>query len=444
MSNVHPMLPRLVVNRAFITDFLAAEAPAVAFGMVEERQQQHGFLALCPNVPIPSQVTQGGFRLGHSLLGTSAFQVVHFSLEFYGFTTYNVLVNPNNPVVRAVFKRMVERPDYFIFLLNPDGQATAFQAAFEQSDLVGLKADLPRILRSTTTQAQYQEAVAQFQKHPTLPGRLATWVCRDNVDYLDLTKDRLEMTPSGANDVDTPQTQGAPAETQQQPNWQPLSMLPTIAMVLDEELESAEEQLVSMQRARTRPAALDDHTLRRVQALYTEQLEFTPIHREQLRRWLGASPTQAQRKDITRLTAQLDRLEVVLKDILALAKEVKTSTIDAILGMDDGDLGKAIIESRMPLPASKPSNETLRVRELRALAAVLDARTVELEGQGIDHLDLLGEMAPQMPLLKRMIEISSESELSALGQEYPGFYRFAKLLELLAAGIQTGDIPVPK
>jgi hypothetical protein len=195
-----------------------------------------------------------------------------------------------------------------------------------------------------------------------------------------------------------------------------------------------------MQQASTRPAALDDHTSRRVQVLYTEQLEFTSIHREQLRRWLGASPTQAQRKDITRMTAQLDRLEVGLTDILALAKEVKTSTIDAILGMDDGDLGKAIIESRMPLPASKPSNETLRVRELRALAAVLDARTVELEGQGIDHLDLLGEMAPQMPLLKRMIEISSESELSALRQEYPGFYRFAKLLELLAAGIQTGDI----
>jgi hypothetical protein len=444
MNNVHPMLPRLVVNQAFITDFLAADAPAVALGMVEERRQQHGFLAMYPDVVIPSQATQGGFRLGHSLLGTSAFLVVHFSLEFYGFTTYNVLVNPNNPVVRAVFKRMVERPDYFIFLLNPNGQATAFQAAIEQNDLVGLKANLPRVLRSTTTDAQYQEAVAQFQKHPLLPGRLATWVCRDNVGYLDLTKDRLEMTPSGSASVDTPPPQAAPAEPQQQPNWQPLSMLPTIAMILDEGLESAEEQLLSMQQARTRPAALDAYTIRRVKVLYTEQLEFTSIHREQLERWLGASPSQAQRKEISRLTAQLDRLETVLKDILALAKELETGTIDAILRMDDDEQGEAIIEGRMPSPAGKPSNDTMRLRELRALAAVLDARAVELEAQGIHDLDLLGEMALQMPLLKRMIEISSENELTGLSKEYPGFYRIAKLLELIATGIPSGGIPEPR
>ena len=49
-----------------------------------------------------------------------------------------------------------------------------------------------------------------------------------------------------------------------------------------------------------------------------------------------------------------------------------------------------------------------------------------------------------MPLLKRMIVISSERELFALGQEYPGFYRFARLLEFIASGVQSGKINSPK
>ena len=33
---------------------------------------------------------------GHSLLGTAAYEVIHFAFMFYGFVTYNVLINPNN------------------------------------------------------------------------------------------------------------------------------------------------------------------------------------------------------------------------------------------------------------------------------------------------------------------------------------------------------------
>ena len=43
---------------------------------------------------------------------------------------------------------MVERPDYFIFVLNASGSATAFRAALDQDDLAGLKPNLLRILRS--------------------------------------------------------------------------------------------------------------------------------------------------------------------------------------------------------------------------------------------------------------------------------------------------------
>ena len=196
MSQVHPLLPRLTVNRQFMNDFLSADTPCFALGLVEERKRQCGFLALRPDEIIPPDISNAGFRFGHTLYGNADFEVVHFAFEFYGFKTYNVLVNPNNPLVKAVLTTMIESGDYFFFELNSNGSATAFRSEIVQADLAGLKTNFPRIQRSTTSDAQYRKTVSSFEKNPEPPGVMLHWVCRDNVEYLDLTKDRLELTPA--------------------------------------------------------------------------------------------------------------------------------------------------------------------------------------------------------------------------------------------------------
>jgi len=45
MPPAHPLRPALVVNRLFMQEFLAAEPPCLALGMVEERQRLCGMLA---------------------------------------------------------------------------------------------------------------------------------------------------------------------------------------------------------------------------------------------------------------------------------------------------------------------------------------------------------------------------------------------------------------
>jgi hypothetical protein len=65
-------------------------------------------------------VTSAGFSFGHRLFGNAAFEVVQFSFHFYGFKTYNVLVNPNNPIVQTVLTTMIESGDYFFFALGAD------------------------------------------------------------------------------------------------------------------------------------------------------------------------------------------------------------------------------------------------------------------------------------------------------------------------------------
>ena len=130
------------------------------------------------------------------MLGTAAFAVVHFACAFYGFETDNVLVNPNNPLVRTVLTTMVDSGDDFFFALNASGSVTAFRSEIGHDNLVGLKTNLPRIQRSTTTATQYRRAVIAFAQHPEPPGVMLQWVCQEHIASLDLIRDRLELTPS--------------------------------------------------------------------------------------------------------------------------------------------------------------------------------------------------------------------------------------------------------
>ena len=152
-------------------------------------------MALHLDADIPSEVTARGFRLGHSLLGGDAFEVIHLAFAFYGFRTWNLLINPNNPLVQAVLTRMFEDEDYFFFALSPTGRATAFRSEMGQDVLFYVKAHLPRLRHSTTTETQYDLACLAFASNPTPPGTLLHWACRDNIEFLDLSTDRLELNP---------------------------------------------------------------------------------------------------------------------------------------------------------------------------------------------------------------------------------------------------------
>ena len=196
MSAEHPARSTLTVNRSFLHDFLAAESPCFALGLVEERRHVGGFLALRPPTVIPPAITDVGFRFGHALLGNADYVVVQFVFAFYGFATYNVLVNPNNLLVRTVITTMVQNEDYVFFALDAHGSVTAFRSDIGHEDLTGLTTNLPRVYQARTTETQYRHAVALFEKHPQPAGALLPWVCHEKATYLDLTTDRLDMTPA--------------------------------------------------------------------------------------------------------------------------------------------------------------------------------------------------------------------------------------------------------
>lgn len=190
------MLPELTVNRHFMTAFVEAEAPCIALGMVEIAASPSALIALRFNQSIPKSVTAGGFAFGHALLGGSTWEVVHLAFTFYGFATYNALLNPSNPAARAVLSAMVETGGYFVFALDSDRSTTAFRSDLGCDALAGLRANMTRIQTSTTTDAQYRSAVTQFTANSHPPGALLNWVCRNQDSALDRPDDRLVLKPA--------------------------------------------------------------------------------------------------------------------------------------------------------------------------------------------------------------------------------------------------------
>ena len=84
------------------------------------------------------------------------------------------------------------------------------------------------------------------------------------------------------------------------------------------------------------------------------------------------------------------------------------------------------------------------IAEQLRIASQIDAKVRELDGAGLDDLTIMGEMYEQTPGFKRLLDTSTRGEMDELCARFPGFYRYAKILEAVAAGIKTGRIRVPK
>jgi hypothetical protein len=459
MSNIYPLLPRLTVNSRFIDEFISAEAPCCALGLVEERKQTVGFMALRPKMVIPEHYTRTGFSFGHSLLGNDNFVVIHFGFHFYNYATFNVLVNPNNPVVQTVLNKMIETGDYFFFAIDPAGRATAFRSELGQDDLSELKNNLPLIQNAKTTEIQYRKALAVFERNPDPPGKMLNWVCRDNMDYLDLTQHREELTPisqpvqpksaptpgeiieselipcdhcgewaaqlifiddsadeqaleqyahkrvdqysklnvptwiigeplgmpgfdtktrslkvwpthgpiqlktanefnaeldellashcHSENECERDQDQDA---EDPQPQWHPISMLPTFTFIVDGMLEESIAQLNNMRKAEAKPYVLDDATLNRVFDLFGKQLDDQQYFMEQFSRWQQSPLSTAEAKEVDRLVKQSATLKETNEAILNIAGSMQHQTIDQIVGMDELELAMAVLTGKIKQP----------------------------------------------------------------------------------------------
>jgi len=189
-------LPQLILNRKFMTDFAAAEAPCFAMGLVESDGEETGFLAMRPAKQIPAEFLAMGMAFGHRIAVIEGDMLCQFVFGIYGYEQYSALVNPANQMVRQVLEIMIAQEDYFFFILNPDGKASAFRSNLGQKDLAGLSESLPQMYAATTSHDTYERSLAAFRQAPDPAGPVLTWVCRNDPAYFRLDDDPMVLPPS--------------------------------------------------------------------------------------------------------------------------------------------------------------------------------------------------------------------------------------------------------
>ncbi len=85
MGTVRHLRPKLTAHRRFISDFIGADAPCFALGVVEELSEKVGFLGIRAGIAIPSDVLAAGFGFGHSLFGSDRFAAAHLAFNVAAF-----------------------------------------------------------------------------------------------------------------------------------------------------------------------------------------------------------------------------------------------------------------------------------------------------------------------------------------------------------------------
>lgn len=124
-----------------------------------------------------------------------------------------------------------------------------------------------------------------------------------------------------------------------EPSWQPISMLATIASLIDGGLVDAREHYATLLQARPKPYVLDDAMIERTKRVNGEGVEWCDVYDQQLRRWRGQRLSDAQRREITRLEGVNHELRSVLTQTLDLAGELAGGTIERQLAKSGVELG---------------------------------------------------------------------------------------------------------
>ena len=134
------------------------------------------------------------------------------------------------------------------------------------------------------------------------------------------------------------------------PNWQPLSMIPTIASIIDGEVENFENLYKNLCEARKKPHVMDDMTMNQAITNHKKYLKEAWVYDEQIARWKKEKLTGEQGREIERLTGQMLKYRKMCEEIIAVSEEVKKGTINRILEMSDEEVAIAVLTGKLKMP----------------------------------------------------------------------------------------------
>jgi hypothetical protein len=78
------------------------------------------------------------------------------------------------------------------------------------------------------------------------------------------------------------------------------------------------------------------------------------------------------------------------------------------------------------------------------IVSLIDEQVKRVFRKGGDEVAVLTELFDYMPGFKHLLDTVRPGDMDELCERFDGFYRYAKILEDVAASIQSGEIKVPK
>lgn len=207
--------------------------------------------------------------------------------------------------------------------------------------------------------------------------------------------------------------------------FHPLSMLPTILMISEGQLESSKEQLINMKAIEGKPHVLDDEIINRSLKLYTEQNEIVDVFLEQCRRWRDQSPNSRQLAQIQQVEDCNKHLLEVNEQILYIVDRCKDHTINKTLEKSDAELSCDILGITVDL-----------TKEQEKIVKEINKKALSLKD--MDNETFLVGMFDYMSQFKILLNALKPEEINKLTMRYEGFGSFVQLLETLAEGIRSG------
>lgn len=225
-----------------------------------------------------------------------------------------------------------------------------------------------------------------------------------------------------------------------------IEMLPVVHELIESELGTAKEQLVTLEAVKNQPYKLDDHAVERLRHLYNEKLQQNPDLRGQCQRWHNEPYLSERQKKMLYLLGQdLAALEKVSQQIFFLAQHFYDHTIDKVLAKDDDTLTRDTLTGKAYLPEPLPA----LVEEIKAASASLSTtqkniiktiheKMTAIKQLGGNEAEMIMSMMEHMPIIETLFS-TSEHALNYYFARYPGFYDYMLLLENLSEGIENGD-----
>ena len=131
-----------------------------------------------------------------------------------------------------------------------------------------------------------------------------------------------------------------------QPQYHPIENLSLISQVIKGSLKETQELTSLLNQTKDRPEILDDTMINRAIKQYQVGLDFVPIYREQLGRWQELKLTDSQTTHVAELQKDVDTMQVLYSDGLAMSKKMAEFTIDKVMGMSDIELALKVLSER--------------------------------------------------------------------------------------------------